>query len=166
MLIAHLLWDRVDTRRSATLVDLRSAYDAAMRSVDPELRYLWESLSANERRVLAALASDYSPYQKEARLMMGLANRSSAARAVAGLEGKTIVERVGDSEKLLIVDPLFARWVRRHGGRGYVSSSWRTKGCSRSSTVPRWHSSASAIRRLPRLRPRPIALPLKAAAPM
>ena len=116
MLIAHLLWDRVDTQRSATWVHLRSAYDAAMRSVDPELRYLWESLSANERRVLAALASEYSPYQQEARVMMGLANRSSAARAVAGLEGKTTVERADDSEKLRIVDPLLARWVRRHGG--------------------------------------------------
>jgi hypothetical protein len=116
MLITHLLWDRVDAPGFATWVDLRSAYDAAMRSVDPELRYLWESLSANERRVLAALASDYSPYQQEARLMMGLANRSSAARAVSGLEGKTIVERVDDSEKLRIVDPLLARWVRRHGG--------------------------------------------------
>ncbi len=116
MLIAHLLWDRVEERHSATWVDLRSAYDAAMRSVDPELRYLWESLSSNERRVLAALASEYSPYQQEARVMMGLANRSSAARAVAGLEGKTTIERVDDDERWHIVDPLLARWVRRHGG--------------------------------------------------
>jgi uncharacterized protein len=115
MLIAHLLWDRVDARHAATWVDLRSAYDAAMRLVDPELRYLWESLSANERRVLAALASELSPYQQEARRLMGLANRSSAARAVAGLEAKTTVERVGD-EQLRIVDPMLARWVRRHGG--------------------------------------------------
>lgn len=116
MLIAHLLWDRVEERHPATWVELRSAYDAAMRLVDPELRYLWESLSANERRVLAALASGYSPYQQEARRLMGLANRSSAARAVAGLEVKTTVERVDDSEQLHIVDPLLARWVRRHGG--------------------------------------------------
>jgi hypothetical protein len=116
MLIAHLLWDRVDGRGVATWVDLRSAYDAAVRLVAPELRYLWESLSANERRVLAALASELSPYREEARRLMGLANRSSAARAVAGLEGKTIVERVDDGERLRVVDPLLARWVRRHGG--------------------------------------------------
>lgn len=115
MLIAHLLWDRVNAQAPATWVELRSAYDAAMRLVDPELRYLWESLSANERRVLAALASEFSPYQQEARRLMGLANRSSAARAVAGLEGKTIIERVG-AERLRIVDPMLARWVRRHGG--------------------------------------------------
>jgi hypothetical protein len=55
-----------------------------MRMVNPELRYLWDALSANERRVLAALASGYSPYQQEAKIFMGLANRSSAARAAGG----------------------------------------------------------------------------------
>ncbi len=116
MLIAHLLWDRVDTRQAATVADLRSAYDAAMRSVDPELQYLWDSLGANERRVLAALASGFSPYEQSARQQMGLASGSSAARAVASLEGKTTVERLDDGERLSIVDPLLARWVRRHGG--------------------------------------------------
>jgi uncharacterized protein len=116
MLVAHLLWDRVETRHSATLADLRSAYDAAMRMVDPELRYLWDALSANERRVLAALASGFSPYQREAKMFMGLANRSSAARAAENLEGKAMIERVEDDEQLRIVDPLLARWIRRHGG--------------------------------------------------
>jgi uncharacterized protein len=116
MLIAHLLWDRIGTRHAATVVDLRSSYEAAMRAVDPELRYLWDSLSANERRVLAALASGFSPYQQEARRLTGLANRSSAARAVASLEGKTTLERIHHSEQLGIVDPLLARWVRRQGG--------------------------------------------------
>jgi hypothetical protein len=117
MLIAHYLWDRVRPGDAATLADLRSARDAAMRAVEPELRNLWGGLSANERRVLAALASRYSPYEREARVVMGLANRSSAARAVAGLEGKTIVERVnGDGDGRHIVDPLFGRWIYRHGG--------------------------------------------------
>lgn len=116
MLIAHMLWDRVDLRTTATLAELRSAYDAAMRSVDPELSYLWESLGANERRVLAALASELSPYQSEARRLTGLANRSSAARAVERLQGRAILERDGESEQLRILDPLLVRWVRRHGG--------------------------------------------------
>jgi Cdc6-like AAA superfamily ATPase len=115
MLISHLLWDRVETGRAAKVGDLRSAYDAAMRAVDPELRYLWESLSVNERRVLAALASGFSPYQQEARQLMGLASRSSASRAVASLEGKASIERMDTGERR-IVDPLLARWVRRHGG--------------------------------------------------
>src|SRR6266480_2801975 len=55
MLVAHLLWDRVSPNQTATMAEVRGAYDAAMRAVGPELRYLWDSLSANERRVLAAL---------------------------------------------------------------------------------------------------------------
>jgi hypothetical protein len=47
---------------------------------------------------------------------MGLANGSSAARAAESLEGNTIIERVDDGKQLRIIDPLLARWVRRHGG--------------------------------------------------
>jgi len=112
--MAHLLWDRVDHDGHATLADLRGAYDAAMRMIAPELRYLWDALTANERRVLAVLASGFSPYRQEARLLTGLVNTSSAARSIERLEGKAIVERTGD-EQLRIVDPLLARWVRRNG---------------------------------------------------
>jgi len=85
-------------------------------------------LTPNERRVLGAFASGFTPYQQEAQLLMGLANRSSAARAVGRLEGSAIIERNrkhepnaahehnAEDEHLRIVDPLLARWVRRHGG--------------------------------------------------
>lgn len=122
MLMSHLLWDRVADGQPATLSDLRSAHDTAMRAVDPELRYLWDALTPNERRVLGAFASGFTPYQQEAQLLMGLANRSSAARAVGRLEGSAIIERNrehehnAEEEHLRIVDPLLARWVRRHGG--------------------------------------------------
>lgn len=114
MLLAHFLWDGVDSA-PASMVDLRLAHDLAMRAVDPELRYLWESLSANERRVLAAVASELSPYESEAREMAGLATASSAQRAVAALQDRAIVEH-SESKPMGIVDPLLARWVRRHGG--------------------------------------------------
>lgn len=114
MLLAHFLWDGVGPE-PASIVDLRLAHDLAMRAIDPELGYLWESLSANERRVLAAVASELSPYEAEARAMAGLATASSAQRAAAGLQGRAIVEQ-GDGKAMRIVDPLLARWVRRHGG--------------------------------------------------
>ena len=47
---------------------------------------------------------------------MGLANRSSAARAAEGLEGNAIIARVEEEQPPRIIDPLLARWVRRHGG--------------------------------------------------
>jgi hypothetical protein len=114
MLLAHHLWAHL-AEGPATISDVRRAYDSAMRAVDPELRYLWDGLSANERRVLAAVASELSPYQAEARAMAGLASASSAQRAVETLLGRALLERQ-DDDGLRIVDPLFARWVRRHGG--------------------------------------------------
>jgi AAA+ ATPase superfamily predicted ATPase len=116
MLIAHLLWDRTEVKRAVTLSELRGACSAAMRAVDQELRYLWESLKANERRVLAALASGISPYGQEARALMGLANSSSAARSVEQLERRAVIERVEETEDLRIVDPLFSHWIRLSGG--------------------------------------------------
>jgi uncharacterized protein len=114
MLLAHHLWAHL-AEGPATIFDVRRANDSAMRAVDPELRYLWDGLSANERRVLAAVASELSPYRAEARAMAGLASASSAQRAVETLLGRALLERQ-DDDGLRIVDPLFARWVRRHGG--------------------------------------------------
>jgi hypothetical protein len=79
------------------------------------LRFLWDGLSANERRVLAAVASRLSPYQAQARAMAGLASASSAQRAGQALLERAILERE-DGGGLRIVDPLLARWVRRHAG--------------------------------------------------
>lgn len=114
MLLAHFLWEQVRDE-PATISDLRLAYDSAMRAVDLELRYLWDGLSANERRVLAAVASGLSPYQAEAREMAGLASASSAQRAAQALLDRAVLER-DEAEALHILDPLLARWVRRHGG--------------------------------------------------
>ncbi len=114
MLLAHFLWEQAGSE-PASLADLRLGYDLAMRAVDLELRYLWEGLSVNERRVLAAVASELSPYEAEARAMAGLATASSAQRATEALRGRAILEREA-TEAIRIVNPLLARWVRRHGG--------------------------------------------------
>lgn len=115
MLLAHVLWNRVPADGEATITDVRGAYNEALRMVDPELRYLWDSLTPNERRVLAALASSFSPFQREAQALTGLSTRSSAARAIQTLETKAIIERT-EEDNLRILDPLLSGWVRRHGG--------------------------------------------------
>jgi len=113
MLVANQLWERTRPDTPAPVTDVPAAYDAALRMSEPELRYLWESLTTNEQRVVAALAAGYSPYQQEAKVLMGIANRSSAARSVESLEGKAVIERDGDDLK--IVDPFLGRWVSRRG---------------------------------------------------
>ena len=115
MLLAHVLWNRVAVGGEATITDVRGAYNGALRMVDPELRYLWDSLTSNERRVLAAITSSFSPFQREAQALTGLSTRSSAARAVRTLETKAVIERT-DQDTLRILDPMLSGWVRRHGG--------------------------------------------------
>jgi hypothetical protein len=114
MLLSYMLWEQAG-RAPATMTDVRLAYDAAMRATDPELRTLWDGLSANERRVTAAVASGQSPYQAEARALTGLRNASSAQKPVDALVARSILAR-GDDNALRVVDPLLARWVRRNGG--------------------------------------------------
>jgi hypothetical protein len=114
MLLSYMLWEEAG-RAAATITDLRLAHDAAMRAVDPELRILWEGLSPNERRVLAAVASGLSPYQADARALTGLRNASSAQKPADALLNRSMLARRDDGE-LRIVDPLLARWVRRNGG--------------------------------------------------
>jgi uncharacterized protein len=114
MLLAYHLWEHTG-RAPATVSDLRVAYDAALRTVNTELRYLWDGLSTNERRVLAAVASGLSPYANEARALVGLASTSSAQRSARALEARAVLE-ARDPGGLALVDPLLARWIRRHGG--------------------------------------------------
>lgn len=115
MLLAHRLWDVTPAGSAADVALLKAAHEATMRSVDPEMRGLWESLSANERRVLLAIASGLSPTEASALPLTGLRNRSSAQRATEGLLARAVVERA-EGGGLSIVDPLLLRWSRRRGG--------------------------------------------------
>lgn len=113
MSLAHYAWNRAGNG-AMTMAELRLACDDAMRSVDQELRNLWEGLTINERRVLAAVASGLSPYMAKARAKAGLASASSAQPAVATLLGRAFLERRDNA--LRMVDPLFARWIRLRAG--------------------------------------------------
>jgi hypothetical protein len=114
MLLAHRLWDKTAPRTAADVPLLASAYEAAMRQVDAEMRGVWESLSPNERRVLLGLASGLSPTQAETVALTGLRSRSSAQHAADALLGRGVLERRDDG--FAIVDPLLERWVRRRPG--------------------------------------------------
>jgi hypothetical protein len=85
-----------------------------MRQVDPEMRGLWEALSANERRVLLGVASGLSPTQGAMLALTGLRSRSSAQTAADALLGRGVLERRDDT--VTIVDPLLERWTRRRPG--------------------------------------------------
>jgi hypothetical protein len=105
----------VTVRHVTTSLDLWRSEPVRWSGLSATLRFLWDGLSANERRVLAAVASRLSSYQAQARAMAGLASASSAQRAGQALLEGAILERE-DGGGLRIVDPLLARWVRRQAG--------------------------------------------------
>jgi hypothetical protein len=115
MLLAHHLWAGTAADRPANLRTLRSAFETTMRRVEPELRFLWDGLPANERRVLRALASGLSPMTTAGMELAGLTSRSSAQTALRSLVDAGVVQR-DENEIPTVVDPLLVHWTRRHAG--------------------------------------------------
>lgn len=115
VLLAHHLWGMTEPGSPADMRAFRNAFEVAMRQIDPELRFQWDGLPANERRVLRAVASELSPMTLTGMSLAGLASRSSAQSALRALVDAGVVER-GAGELPRIVDPLFAHWIRRNQG--------------------------------------------------
>lgn len=114
MLMAHCLWDEVSASNSSGAAALTAAFEVMIRQLDTEMHATWDGLSINERRVLSALAYGLSPQEGAALRLTGLRSSSAAQRATQGLERRAFVER-DDDGRLVIVDPVFARWIaRRH----------------------------------------------------
>lgn len=114
MLLAHCLWDEVSVSGSSGATALIAAFEAMVRQLDAEMHATWDGLSANERRVLSALAYGLSPQESAARRLTGLRSASAAQRSMQSLERHAFVERDSDGQ-LVVIDPVLARWIaRRH----------------------------------------------------
>jgi len=114
MLLAHCLWDEVSASGSSGTTALTAAFEAMVRQLDAEMQATWDGLSANERRVLSALAYELSPQESAALRLTGLRSASAAQRSIQSLERHAFVERDSDGQ-LVVIDPVLARWIaRRH----------------------------------------------------
>lgn len=112
MLLAHRIWERVEPGATADTTTLEVALEDTLRGLDAELRQLWQALSANERRVVVALAGGLSPYSEAAQRTTGLKRASSGQAAVETLLDRTVVDH-DEHESLRIVDPMFVLWAQR-----------------------------------------------------
>ena len=109
MLLAHLLWERVEADGTATLADWTSTRAAALAELQPEFDANWRRHSTNEQKALrAVVGGDGSPFQR--RVLEQLDIPKSTARAALGaLRANATVEQRG--EEYALVDPLFAEWI-------------------------------------------------------
>lgn len=108
MLLAHRLWAATPARGTATQARWRAALGGTLDQLAIEFEAQWTGMTANERRVLAALAAGLSPLSKEGR-QVGLRQPSSAQKSIEALVRRGMLDRVPGG--LRIIDPLLALWI-------------------------------------------------------
>jgi hypothetical protein len=111
MLLAHLLFQQVKPRGSATAESLQAALEAALDRVDPEARAIMGGLDAGSRKTLRAIAEYGSPLSARAARTLDLP-KTTAADAASRLTKVGVVERDPTSKQWRLVDPLMSRWIR------------------------------------------------------
>lgn len=111
MLLAHLLWSRVDAGQVASAQDWADTLVEALRRVDAEARAVLTGLSQGERKALRAVAEYGSPLNSRALRTLDLP-KTTARQAAQQLLAEGVLER-GEDDRWRLVDPLLARWIRR-----------------------------------------------------
>jgi uncharacterized protein len=111
MLLANRLWREVPPGAAATRAEWDRAYDKTLEELGPEFDAHWRRFSSTEQKTLrAVLAGEGSPYRTRVLERLDL-SKASAQKALTNLMARAEVE--AGEEKYVIVDPLFAQWIRR-----------------------------------------------------
>lgn len=110
MLLAHLLWSRVEPGEVATAQHWTDALAEALRRVDAEARAVLGGLHPGERKTLRAVAEYGSPLNSRALRTLDLP-KTTAAQAGRTLLAEGVLEHEGDRWR--VVDPLLGRWIRQ-----------------------------------------------------
>lgn len=114
MLFAHLLWRHTDAGAAAAEEEWAAAYEEAWDYLQGDFEATWDALSRIEAGVVEAVAAGLpSLTGKVAREAYGLPAGSAAPDAARRLVERGLLSRTGSgrSASLLLVDPVFARWV-------------------------------------------------------
>ncbi len=118
MMLAHYLWQRTPRGAAADEETWVAALDQAAADSAPLMRAIWRALTANERRMVRALAVTTTPlYGEETAAAVGI-KRASIGRAIESLLSNADVIR--DGNRLRLTDPMFELWLR---GRGLIPES-------------------------------------------
>jgi hypothetical protein len=118
MLLAHLLWQRVDPGEPApedTTDLVETVVGDALRAVTAEVTALFDVLPTNEKKAMRAIAEYGSPLSSRALRDLDLRKPSAQSAAAALLERALIERPHGEGEgdvRWRIVDPLTTRWLR------------------------------------------------------
>lgn len=115
MLLAHWLWECTEQGGHADEQTWVAAYDRVMQvEVRDELREVWRSLPAGQRRVLVLVAENrLALYGRQAEQQLGVPRGGGLRKTVEALvDLGELAEAEGTRSGYRVVDPLLARWVR------------------------------------------------------
>jgi uncharacterized protein len=119
MLLAHCLWRHTPDGTTADEQTFATAQADALHHAQSHLRAIFKALSANEKRVMIALANlPGSPREQANAAAVGL-NPNSASNTLEGLRASADVLDLRG--RTVITDPLFELWLRRRGLSGAPS---------------------------------------------
>jgi uncharacterized protein len=111
MLLAHRLWEEVQSGETASLDHWRAAHAAALAELDPEFDAQWRGFDASEQRTMRAIvAGGGSPYKTDVLQRLGL-TKDMVRKALPRLRARAEIETADG--KHAVVDPLFAEWIER-----------------------------------------------------
>jgi uncharacterized protein len=121
MLLAHFVFERLRAGGTADASTFADALDYVLGvEARDELRALWSSLNAGERRVLTIVADNTQPlYGRAAQAHVGGTRGGATTTALQGLvDAGEVVRDRGLPTGHRVIDPLLAHWVRagRPGG--------------------------------------------------
>jgi uncharacterized protein len=118
MLLAHFLWEETP---AATEADeerwIRALHRVLTVEIADEMRSLWSSLGAGQRRALLAVATDRPPYARSTQQRVGGSRGGAMEHAIESLvQSGDIVADGGAPAGYRLVDPLLRHWIA--AGRG------------------------------------------------
>lgn len=114
MMLAHRLWEELDSGATATLDHWRVAHAATLAELEPEFDAQWRGFDTSEQKTMRAIVvGEGSPYRGEVLNRLEL-TKDRVRRALPRLLATAEIESDGDGYR--VVDPLLAEWIERLSG--------------------------------------------------
>lgn len=112
--LCYSLWEQVPSDGTARGDELERALEAVLRSEHAHFTLLWEELSAVQKLVLTALASDQPgrPFTAEYRRVHNLPPPTNVQKALRALVEREIV--TSDEGEYAIAEPFLTEWMRHN----------------------------------------------------
>jgi hypothetical protein len=111
--LCYFLWDQTPAGGEAGEAELKAAVEAVLHSEHAHFGLLWESLSAGQRLLLGALATEPGrPFSAEYRRRHRLPAATNVQKALRALTRRELVARRPDGA-VAVAEPFLAEWIRR-----------------------------------------------------